>query len=485
VAEELQGWKSPYNEAIKKRFVLLCEDLKAHLEASHLEASQRLHHIITEFPQSEETPKDSLADCEAYMKVYGSSEYKLLKKDSIRVQGYAKLAFKLKTCEGYQLFQRGPNHEGVGAQTRQAMKEILTELVESSREKEDWKGPPGERKFSTLLLLSHFGSIADVGQEPSPFMKEITDICANRMEEITHDLEAVEAEMRSRGTFDQLVLLKAGKKQRLRQDAENVLGKHPGFLECEDLWKKPPVWAFGFTYSAMSQQMYDSLDPDMQEMCVYSLTTLNQQVIPGTEDFPSVTIPHPAKEGKTLTLLGVVNFQPFILWMLTIARKVNLPFQEYAKSALPLWYEGSPSKVPIKGFPRCKEKQEEKYTHTAFDMPSSAVMCDCVRCLIVCPTEDNLREAFQIVCDKFEVVRVKNGFADPNPAYGFRQILINVLFRDESTGLSMICEIQLNLSSYVHVKHMIHKLYTICRCEDNSLCRPDLYSQALKKAIPF
>ena len=35
------------------------------------------------------------------------------------------------------------------------------------------------------------------------------------------------------------------------------------------------------------------------------------------------------------------------------------------------------------------------------------------------------------------------------------------------------------------VKHRIHRLYSVVRCEDNYMYQPDLYLQLLKKANPF
>lgn len=50
-------------------------------------------------------------------------------------------------------------------------------------------------------------------------------------------------------------------------------------------------------------------------------------------------------------------------------------------------------------------------------MPSSAHLLDTVRGLVVCSTVEDMVEAFQIVCENFDVLRVKNGFAEKEVPY--------------------------------------------------------------------
>jgi hypothetical protein len=424
--------------------------------------------------------------------------------------GASAVADALKTATAYLLFASGGG-SGVDEAARAEMTAVLSQLVASSREKRDWTGPDGSQKFSALLLLSHLASYwksEDYAKMPaSPHVEAVKGICASRMEEITTELQGVEAAMRADGSYDALLALTDGQAvaksgPQIRNDDVEALGSHPEFSQNEAAWRRKPVKAFGFFYSEVTPEIFASLDDDMKEVAVHMMLTANGMTVPGTEGFASFAIPHPvpakAAAGETLQVRGIVNCQPYILWQLKMARRINRAYQAYVKAALGDLYEGDPAKVPIKGFPRCKEKQEEKYTPEKFAMPSAAVMGDVVRCLCVCPTPESLRGAMAVVRDKFKVTRVKNGFAESEPAYGFRQVLINVLFTDdaasravsgfadgEPSGLTMVCEIQLNLASYVHVKHMIHKLYTICRCEDNASFRPDLYAQVLKKATPF
>ena len=88
-----------------------------------------------------------------------------------------------------------------------------------------------------------------------------------------------------------------------------------------------------------------------------------------------------------------------------------------------------------------------------------------------------------------QVVRVKNGFAEDEVPFGFRQILMNVRYTTPETaefpGVTMICEVQLNLASYVHVTHKIHKLYSVARCTHNCAHQPDLRLQLMKQAMSF
>ena len=104
-----------------------------------------------------------------------------------------------------------------------------------------------------------------------------------------------------------------------------------------------------------------------------------------------------------------------------------------------------------------------------------------VRGLVVSPSVDHLVECYHRVCAAFEVLRVKNGFCDAEAPFGFRQILMNVKCEGGPEGTSMCCEVQLNLASYVKVKHQIHKFYSLMRLES-----PSAYGTLLvKRAMPF
>lgn len=161
--------------------------------------------------------------------------------------------------------------------------------------------PPfaGERKFAVLLVLSHLASYSVGTKGPAPYAGAVKDICKNRMEEITAcgrggiwrgvpcatiawcsmrrggrvsmrppwwvptsslfraahasipvqaELATVEAAMRKSGSYEQLAALSGGSAQRMRQDADNVLGKHKDFVAHADKWKASPGMMYGCGY---------------------------------------------------------------------------------------------------------------------------------------------------------------------------------------------------------------------------------------------
>lgn len=127
------------------------------------------------------------------------------------------------------------------------------------------------------------------------------------------------------------------------------------------------------------------------------------------------------------------------------------------------------------------EKVADDYAMEGRARPCSACLCDVVRCLLVCDGAASICDAFQTVQEHFEIVRVKNTFAEDDPAMGFRQILINVLWKESSEDEGMICEIQLNLAEYAEVKHKIHALYSVVRIVE----RERVHDLLEKKARPF
>lgn len=86
----------------------------------------------------------------------------------------------------------------------------------------------------------------------------------------------------------------------------------------------------------------------------------------------------------------------------------------------------------------------EKYTHQEYGMPGSSVMCDVVRCLITCADPDDLKKVFNLICSNFQVIRVKNGFAERTVPFGFRQLLMNVLHSvgEGKDKVTMVCEVR-------------------------------------------
>ena len=376
------------------------------------------------------------------------------------------VAISLKMCVAYLL-------PGIDAARRSgAFIRIIDGLLSDSDE-----GAWSEAKTSTLLLCSHLASYHPT-QAKSKIFLAVQNLVNGHMERITSELSTLEDAMRASGEFAILEALSAantasgGNNNRLRQDDPTVLGNDPLFAKFRDTFTIKPVLVYNYPYyRGVSQACIDALPEDMRDLCEYISGACHQALQYG----------HPKDAEGTISL----NFQPYILFLILVAREMSEAFHRKVKEVVGdvRYGTGDPSKANIKGFTRMREKQEEKYTPEKFGMPSCAVMCDIIRCLIVCKDPKDLVETFGLIKDKFDVVRVKNGFAEKTVPFGFRQILINVKF--VGVGRTMICEIQLNLADYVKVKHKIHKLYTIGRCEDNSALRPDLYTQLFKKTMPF
>lgn len=110
--------------------------------------------------------------------------------------------------------------------------------------------------------------------------------------------------------------------------------------------------------------------------------------------------------------------------------------------------DGATAKVaPLKGRARAKEKAGTDYGG------DTAGLVDIARASIVCKTADEVMEAWGFVNEEFNVVRVKNRFA--NPSSGYRDLMLNV---ELSSG--HIAELQLHLKAIIDVKNGAgHKLY--------------------------
>ena len=200
-----------------------------------------------------------------------------------------------------------------------------------------------------------------------------------------------------------------------------------------------------------------------------------------------------------------ITVPPYLPFLLHRARRMAPVFDERMRVICGAIGGGTTYQAaPIKGFTRCLEKVREDYSHLDLAMPSSAHLLDVVRGLFVCPTVDDMVRTFAAIEAHAEVTRVKNGFRQDTVPFNFRQILVNVRLPcplDDAGGGGgdaggqgggddgggggggghMICEVQLNLSTHVKVKHQIHRFYSILRCEKES----GIDMQISKKAFPF
>eukprot|EP00750_Incisomonas_marina_P009414 INCI15994.2.p1 GENE.INCI15994.2~~INCI15994.2.p1 ORF type:complete len:385 (+),score=90.23 INCI15994.2:153-1307(+) len=318
-------------------------------------------------------------------------------------------------------------------------------------------------------------------------------------EAITAELQSLEQAMRDSGDYAKLEALclpesleetDNASEDGLRQDNPNMLGSHPEFLQLEKVFRQLPHQYPGHTKEQARNfmlyvwteppELQQIMDDDHRHMIREYLKMMENAAKAYEMGIFETQVVQAARIRESS------HVQPFLLWLLRMSRRVAGPFAQKMRECFHDSERFEYAEAPVKGFLRCVEKVKEKYSHMDKKMPSSAHLLDTVRGLVVCSTVEDMVEAFQIVCDNFDVLRVKNGFAEKEVPYGFRQILINVRFdpKDEAAlpaGSAMVCEVQLNLKDYANVKHKIHKFYSILRCE----VRQGLVDLLKKAAHPF
>ena len=132
---------------------------------------------------------------------------------------------------------------------------------------------------------------------------------------------------------------------------------------------------------------------------------------------------------------------------------------------------GEAQVAPLKGLTRSKEKAK---TEMGGD---SAKLLDIIRGSIICEKPSQLVEAFETTSKLFDIVRVKNRFA--NPADGYRDLLLNIRL---SNG--HVAELQLHLRHIINAKEKGHKDYEVARVLEAKKDRTDEENQelALRKA---
>jgi hypothetical protein len=307
------------------------------------------------------------------------------------------------------------------------------------------------------------------------------------MEQLTLQLRSREEELRTLGALAMLASLGTESSSEvgaevgfveLRQDEPNLLGRHPELLELWDELVTPPHYFPGHRANEALQRKYvlflwsdrllSALDDDLQAEVRSQFPMMEICA----RNYDNTLYEAEAKEAR---LGESATFQPALMWLVHVARRIVGPFNRRMAELFQDQYEGA----PVKGVLRCTEKMLEDYSHLDKRMPTAMHLLDLVRGLVVCPTPEDMALAFATVSTHFQVLRVKNSFASESPPNGFRQILLNVLF--DAEGYAMVCEIQLNLKEYVAVKHQIHKFYSFVRCEDHSYTHQLL----VKGARPF
>lgn len=324
-------------------------------------------------------------------------------------------------------------------------------------------------KVGERMILSD-GSLSGLEEESVNF-NHVKSVLLDHMKRLTMRLESIEAYLRRSGEMkllQGLMLPYDGRDVLLRQDRDDILGQHPQYLQFNDLFTRPCFDPNSFLHHfyPMTEEFICTLSTELQDW-TRAMMHLQQVVDDNTalrQQFHSKKVDKPPTRDR---LFG----QPYLVWLLHVAKIVNPSFHAKVRSLLPEWYtgKGDPTKNKIKGILRCIEKVKEDYSDfSASPMPTSAQLVDIVRCLVVCPSAESAKAAFEIICANFDVLRVKNGFAagfDADASYGFRQILLNVKHADPASGMTMICEVQLNLQPYAEVKHLIHAIYSLARVE--------------------
>eukprot|EP00756_Hemistasia_phaeocysticola_P025455 Hpha_TRINITY_DN16007_c4_g10::TRINITY_DN16007_c4_g10_i1::g.117633::m.117633 len=376
------------------------------------------------------------------------------------------------------------------ADTRDMFMGLLKETAES-----DW----GERVAAVFLVSACVGAfnmefetvvrpdgthgqVQDRGK-----LDEVQAVVSARIEAITQELKEVEASLRKAGEFEIVEAIgedvQSPKGGPVRQDCAYALGKHPDYVRFKDVYRARPV---GF--------LMDGVEEKKRMDSMYYLFTDEtiQTFDPVFHPFIRGCFSANQKAAETMRRAGTVTldfdmensvaFQPYILFLLSVCRKINVPFQRRVKDLVGKCYDGDPEKAKIKAFKRCMQKQQEDYSHHDCEMPSAAHLIDVVRCMLVCDTPADAKEAFDKLSAGMQVLRVKNSFAMADPPYGFRQILLNVLFKDDDPDAHpVVCEVQINLKSYAEVKHKIHRFYSIVRCTTHQ----ELVGLLTKQTMPF
>ena len=124
--------------------------------------------------------------------------------------------------------------------------------------------------------------------------------------------------------------------------------------------------------------------------------------------------------------------------------------------------------APQKTYERMVEKTIEYQSENA-KFPAAYRVCDVLRCSITCNNLNHICDGLNILRDNIIIIRIKNRFLisfDSKQTDGYRDMLVNVLYKDEITKLSVICEVQFQLNAYLQIKKKQHKYYKIVRAID-------------------
>ena len=233
--------------------------------------------------------------------------------------------------------------------------EIIREVLSQPENHDDpvWRAT----NVAVLLLASHWASYSASASKSSGFQNVVTTV-TGFMENITKELEMIESIMNTSGELAMLGALSfhasqddaaGSSSKRTRQNDQNILGQHPLYLKYKPSFEKPPVMMFasavspGFPYyTNIKRAMFDEFPADIREMCVWMAKACGAAV--------------PSSDPKECT----INAQPYIFFLIMIARRVSPGFHDKIKSLVGVsrYGDGDPLAANIKGYSRMKEKQE-------------------------------------------------------------------------------------------------------------------------------
>ena len=376
--------------------------------------------------------------------------------------------------------------------------EQLTESYKSAVTVSQQEQRTFQKEFSANIA-ARGSSTVNFQQTQSIVEKHMNTICSSILQ--------IEAAMRSCGELATLAALQlpnapstSTPSSVLRQDHARFLGRHPTYTTFQELFELPPSHMPGC--EGLTVNGKPDGPPCMRKSHLYfwgwdnSRNALLQHLDSDIQGFLSFQLdnmanvsknynvqPHLAKQVVVLNFKQRLYVQPFIMWLLHVSRRFAPSFHARMRSILPsdtdyTTQNKSTVTIPsascyheasLKGLQRCMEKSNDDYHFLDGNaMPTGARLLDVVRGLVVSPSVAHLVECYNRICQSFTVLRIKNGFAEEDPKYGFRQILMNVEMPGEigsmEEGSVMVVEVQLNLASYVKVKHTIHRFYSVLRC---------------------
>eukprot|EP01083_Nonionella_stella_P292590 995094_1 len=130
--------------------------------------------------------------------------------------------------------------------------------------------------------------------------------------------------------------------------------------------------------------------------------------------------------------------------------------------------------APVKTRARVRIKCFEDYRNEYGEPNDYCMVWDWIRCALICKDTEEMVQMYKLIVNNVnnayfvkKIVRVKNGFFKGSQSnYGYRAILINIVFGN------MIAEIQLILLSYLKIRKQMHLYYKIVRSGDgDSLAR--------------